>query len=141
AALAGALRFARCHLRRIPCARVARREPSSAHAQGGSMIRKLVLLGVVVSLSAGCYHATVVTGATPGSEKIEKDWAASFVAGLVAPDTVESQSQCSAGVARVETVHSFLNSLVGIVTLAIYTPMSIEVTCAAGGAAPPMPAK
>ena len=27
------------------------------------MIRKLVLLGVVVSLSAGCYHATVVTGA------------------------------------------------------------------------------
>jgi len=104
------------------------------------MIRKLVLLGVVVSLSAGCYHATVVTGATPGSEKIEKDWAASWVAGLVPPETIETQSKCSAGVAKVETEHSFLNSLVGIFTLAIYTPISISVTCSAGaGAIPPAP--
>jgi len=106
------------------------------------MVRKLVLLGVVLSMSAGCYHATVVTGATPGSEKIEKEWAASFVGGLVPPDTIESQNKCPAGVAKVETVHSFLNSLVGIVTIAIYTPMTIEVTCSASGNAPaPAPAK
>ena len=100
------------------------------------MIRKVVLLGVVLSLSAGCYHATVVTGATPGSEKIEKDWAASWVGGLVAPETTEAQSKCPAGVAKVETEHSFLNSLVGIFTLAIYTPMSISVTCSAGAGGP-----
>jgi hypothetical protein len=38
-------------------------------------------------------------------------------------------------VAKVETRHSFLNQLVGILTLGIYTPMHIKVTCAAGGSA------
>jgi hypothetical protein len=97
------------------------------------MIRKLVLLGVVLSLSAGCYHATVVTGAAPGSEKIEKEWATGWVFGLVAPDTTETQSKCPAGVAKVETEHSFLNALVAFFTIQIYTPMHITATCSAGG--------
>ena len=32
-----------------------------------------------------------------------------------------------------ETQQSFLNGLVGILTLGIYTPMEIKVTCAASG--------
>jgi Bor protein len=103
------------------------------------MIRKLVLLGVVLAMS-GCYHATVVTGAAPGSEKVEKEWASGWVFGLVAPDTMETQSKCPAGVSKVETEHSFLNALVAFFTIQIYTPMHITATCSAGGGVAPAPA-
>jgi hypothetical protein len=77
-----------------------------------------------------CYHANVETGRAPGAQKIEKGWAASWMGGLVAPAPVDTKA-CPNGVARVETEHSVLNQMVGVFTLAIYTPMSITVTCAA----------
>jgi hypothetical protein len=69
----------------------------------------------------------------PGSERIEKEWAASFIAGLVPPEPIQAESKCSCGVSKVETQHSFLNSLVSILTVGIYTPMEIRVTCAESG--------
>jgi hypothetical protein len=86
-------------------------------------------IAVLLLLCAGCYHASVETGMKPGANKIEKDWAASWVFGLVPPETIEAQSKCTTGVSKVETQHSFLNSLVGILTIGIYTPIDITVTC------------
>ena len=60
-------------------------------------------------------------------------WAASWIGGLVPPSTVETAAQCPDGVARVETQISFLNALVAALTLSIFTPMNIKVTCADGG--------
>jgi hypothetical protein len=91
----------------------------------------LALLALLVL--PGCYHATVNTGMTPGTQTIHQPWANSFVFGLVPPPTVEAMEQCPSGVARVETQHSFLNGLVAFLTFSIYTPMDILVTCAAGG--------
>ena len=85
----------------------------------------LLLVGL-----AGCYHATVETGLTPSPQTIEKKWASSWVYGLVPPSTVETQAKCANGVAKVETQLSFLNQLVGVLTLGIYTPMEITATCA-----------
>lgn len=82
---------------------------------------------------AGCYHATINTGATPGPQRIERKWAAGWIAGLVPPSTVEAMAQCPSGVARVDTQLSFANQLVGWLTAYIFTPMSIEVVCAAQG--------
>ena len=48
------------------------------------------------------------------------------------PETVSTQERCPNGVAKVETQHRFVNQLVGLLTLGIYTPMQIKVTCAAG---------
>ncbi|MGD8279039.1 MAG: Bor family protein [Gemmatimonadota bacterium] len=95
-------------------------------------IRTAVLV-VAATLTVGCYHAIVDTGRQPSGQMIEKPWASSFVAGLVPPDVVETASQCPNGVARVETQHSFLNVLVGGLTMSIYTPMTITVQCAAAG--------
>jgi len=89
------------------------------------------LVPIVALCFTGCYHASVETGRPPGSQHIEQGWAGSYLAGLVPPSTVEARSACPQGVSRVETKHSFLNQMVGILTLSIYTPMSIEVTCAA----------
>jgi hypothetical protein len=78
-----------------------------------------------------CYHANVETGRAPGTQKIEKGWAPSFIGGVIAPPPVDTKATCPNGVARVETEHSVLNQMVGVLTLAIYTPFSITVTCAA----------
>ncbi len=93
-------------------------------------IRALSVLATGACLLAGCYHATITTGATPSSVTIDHKWASSWIYGLVPPATVETAQQCPAGVARVETRLSFLNQLVGLLTIGIYTPMDIRVTCA-----------
>jgi hypothetical protein len=92
----------------------------------------LLVLLALSPLYAGCYHATVDTGAPPSATRIEKHWASGWVFGLVPPGTVETASKCPSGVARIETQISFLNGLVSLLTLSIYTPMEIVVTCAAG---------
>jgi len=92
------------------------------------------LLAVLAAFTlGGCYHATVNTGVTPGTRQIEQPWAMSFAYGLVPPETVNAMAECgSAGVARVETQHSFLNSLVAAITFGIVTPIEITVTCGQG---------
>ena len=94
--------------------------------------RTAALLGTVVALS-GCYHAIIETGLPPSTQTLEKPWASSWLGGLVPPETVETASRCPNGVARVETKLSFLNMLVSAITFSIYTPMSIQVTCAGPG--------
>ncbi len=84
-------------------------------------------------LCAACYHATIVTGKPESQTVVEKQWAASFIDGLVPPDVMDVSKDCPDGVAKVETVHSFLNSLVGALTIGIFTPMDIKVTCTGSG--------
>jgi Bor protein len=83
----------------------------------------------------GCFHAVIQTGRPESSDVISIKWANSFVYGIVPPPVVETASRCTNGVAKVETQHSFLNGLVGAITLGIYTPIQIDVTCAARGTA------
>ena len=92
--------------------------------------RSLVL--VVLAVSAGCYHLTVVTGAPAATQKLDKEWQHSFVFGIVPPAEVASRDPCTQGVAKVETERSFLNGLVAALTYSIYTPVHVTVTCAAG---------
>jgi len=87
------------------------------------------------ALTAGCYHAVVDTGRPASGQTVEKKWAASYVGGLVPPSVVSTASQCSNGVSKVETQHSVANQLVGMLTLGIYTPMTVSVSCASGGSA------
>ena len=88
-----------------------------------------VLIFCVIAI-AGCYTATMETGLVPSNMTIKKNWAASWVYGLVPPNTVETAAQCPHGVAKVMTQLSFPNQLVGFLTFGIYTPMTIQVTCA-----------
>ena len=87
----------------------------------------------------GCYHAVIQTGRPESSDVISIKWANSFIFGLVPPPVVETASRCTNGVAKVETQHSFLNGLAALVTFSLYTPMQIDVTCAARGTASASP--
>ncbi len=91
----------------------------------------VLLLGITSLLSFSCYHARIETGLEPSAKVVERSFAAGWVYGLVPPKTVKAAEECSEGVAVVETQISFVNGLVGALTLGIYTPMNIRVTCAA----------
>jgi hypothetical protein len=96
-------------------------------------LRIAALIGTICVGGTGCYHATINTGRPVSADSISIPWANSFVYGLVPPPIVEAAAKCPNGVAKVETQHSFLNSLVGALTFGIYTPIQIDVTCAAPG--------
>lgn len=99
-------------------------------------MRRQVLLPILAPLFlAVCYHATIETGRPLSPEVLEKPFASSWIYGLVPPSPLSTAARCSNGVAKVETKLSFVNQLVGFLTLGIYTPMSIKVTCAGAGAA------
>jgi hypothetical protein len=95
------------------------------------MLKSIAVTLCCVIVSTGCYHATIETGATPSPETMEISSASSWVYGLIPPATVATAAKCPNGVAKVETQLTFVNQLVGVLTLGIYTPMNIKVTCAA----------
>lgn len=86
-----------------------------------------------VALASACYRVTVVSNAAPSPTVVDKPWVNSFVLGLVPPSApVDVAQQCPGGnVAKVVTERSFLNGLVAALTSSIYTPMHVQVTCAA----------
>ena len=94
---------------------------------------RLLSLFTCCLVLGACHHATIETGAAPSLETIHEPWANSWIVGLVPPNTIETAEQCTSGVSKVETQRSFLNGLVGILTIGIYTPLEIKVTCAASG--------
>jgi len=94
-------------------------------------VRNLALI-CFIALTSACYHATIDTGLTPSTVTIEKPWASGWILGLVPPSPVNTAKKCPNGVAKIDTQLSFLNQLVSFVTLSIYTPMDIKVTCAQG---------
>jgi hypothetical protein len=96
------------------------------------MHRPIILLSLVALLCSGCYRVTVVTGAPPAPQTVDKPWQYSFVYGLVPPPELNTREQCPQGFAVVMTERSFLNGLVGALTYSIFTPMHAKVTCAAG---------
>jgi Bor protein len=104
---------------------------------------KLIVRSIVLATAlafVGCYHATVETGLASSNEVVHETFASCWIYGLVPPNTISVAAKCTHGVARVETQQSFVNGLVGAITLGIYTPMEIKVTCAAasGSAFVPM---
>lgn len=96
-------------------------------------------LSIAVSalLLSACFHQVVQTGRTPGTTVVERPWTATWLWGLVAADEISVVAQCPNGVATIETQQSFLNGLVGGLTLGIYTPQEVKITCATGSAALP----
>ncbi len=87
-------------------------------------------------LTGGCYHMTVETGAPPSTHVVSDKSVPAWFVGLVPPNTVVTVRRCPLGVAKLETGLSVSNALVSVVTLGIYTPMTVRATCTQG--APPV---
>lgn len=83
-------------------------------------------------LFTGCYQAKITTDKTPGDTVVQKKWAPSFLNGLV-PATIDVSDECPNGIASAERNIPFVNGLVNTLTLGVYLPQNVKVTCAAGG--------
>jgi hypothetical protein len=94
----------------------------------------ILAIGAFV-VCTGCHHARIETEAKPSTITIEEPFASGWLFGLVPPKLVSTASKCHHGLARVETQITFVNGLVRLLTLGIYTPMWIKVTCAEPSAA------
>mgnify|MGYP002778166612 CR=1 FL=1 len=84
--------------------------------------------------SSACYHATIETGRAAGTTVVSRPWTNTFIFGLVEAQPIDVRAQCPRGIARVETQLSVVNALASIVTLGLYTPRTVTVTCASGTA-------
>jgi len=94
-------------------------------------MRKQIAVVVLCAVTlSGCYHATIETGLPSSNDTVSNSFAPGWIYGLVPPSTVATAAKCPNGVAKVETQLSFVNMLVGDLTLGIFTPMSIVATCA-----------
>lgn len=90
---------------------------------------RLVLFAWIIGMT-GCYATSIDTGRPQSTKVIRKPYAACWIYGLIPPPTVQTAGGCPNGVAKVETQHSFLDMLIGGITLGVYTPIQIVVTCA-----------
>jgi hypothetical protein len=94
-------------------------------------------LALVAFLGTGCFHQIVQTGQAAGPTVIDKHWDPGWIWGLIANDEVDVRKECPMGVATVETDMSFVNGLASVVTLGIFTPQHVKVTCASRSASLP----
>lgn len=88
-------------------------------------------------MCGACYHQNVRTGLAPSATVIDKPWVSTWLWGLVQAQPVDVRQECPSGTALIETEQSFPNGLVAIVTLGIYTPQHVRVTCASRSATVP----
>jgi hypothetical protein len=95
---------------------------------------RALTLAVVCLLASACYRQVVQTGRTPGTTVVQKPWTATWAWGLVAAKPIDVSQQCRSGIATVETQLSVPNWLATLVTLGIYSPRAVTVTCAQGRA-------
>jgi hypothetical protein len=92
---------------------------------------------VLVLATSACFHQVVQTGRPAGPTVVDKPWVSTWLWGLVAAQPVDVRQECRSGTAVIETETSFVNGLVGALTLGIYTPQHVRVTCASGSASLP----
>lgn len=91
-------------------------------------------------LTTGCYHQVVNTGLPASSTVVQRSFHPTWIFGLVQAQPIDVRQQCPNGIALAGTRMTFLNGLVGALTLGIFTPHEVTITCASGSGADAAPA-
>ncbi len=97
--------------------------------------RTIMACGLAVAL-AGCATVTITPN---GQSKLTtsptyENKQAFFLVGLIGERHVDVQAICQGrGVRQMQTVDTFSDRLLGLVTLGIYTPRTARVWCETGG--------
>ncbi len=88
---------------------------------------------LAAALSTGCYRNTYTTGLSQGGGTYVQK-APYFLWGLIGQKDVDMTDVCPDGAAWFQNRADFVDGLLTIVTLGIYTPLTIEVRCSSGQA-------
>ena len=93
-------------------------------------------MGAMLLGMSGCYKATFYKNASVVKGEEHEQWTDFFVFGMVGSEQIDVKKFCSNGDAAViRTGGNVGTGLVGALTIGIYTPRKVYVTCAAGGPA------
>lgn len=84
-------------------------------------------------LATGCYTTRFQSNLAPGGAKYEEK-GNFFLWGLVGEKEVDLKKLCPAGAARWQNQQTFVDGLLGFITIGIYIPRTINVECTAGKA-------
>jgi len=96
------------------------------------------LLLALLALAAGCFHVNYVTNRPPASTPAYEAWHTDVVWGLVeVSDPVDVATVCPNGYARIESQLTFVQGLLQYITLGIYNPQSVTITCTSARAETP----
>ncbi|HTA74158.1 MAG TPA: hypothetical protein VK733_07790 [Gemmatimonadaceae bacterium] len=92
------------------------------------MRRAIALLLSVISITS----AARAQDSTSMSARVTaaKQWATTFVYGVVPAAVAQAAAQCQDGLAKVRRGQTPANTLVSIVTIGMFNPITILVTCA-----------
>lgn len=93
-----------------------------------------ILLLAAVTFVTGCYSTTFsYSNRSPGrTDEVGRTF---LIAGLInSNDPLRAYDLCPEGVASVEVIHTFGDQFLGCLTLSIYTPNTVRVTCQSGAA-------
>jgi len=91
------------------------------------MRRAIALLLSVISItSAQAQESTSMSARVTAA----KQWATTFVYGVVPAAVAQAAAQCQDGLAKVRRGQTPANTLVSIVTIGMFNPITILVTCA-----------
>ncbi|MEO8620646.1 MAG: hypothetical protein ABI625_06250 [bacterium] len=98
--------------------------------------KRWLAMSLLAVATMACYHQVIQTGLTPGTPVIDMGNVNTGIFGLAGAQ-VDVRTQCPSGVAIVETEESFVNAVLTIITIGIYTPRHVTVTCASRTASLP----
>ena len=92
----------------------------------------LGLFGLLTALALpGCFKATFTDARHPEPAETSVAYRSYFLAGAVGSGDVDVRDYCRSGVARqVRTESSFGTMLISVLTVGIYTPRVVTITCA-----------
>lgn len=94
-------------------------------------MKKKVLLTVLAILITGCAQQSFTIEKKPSVSQKEVITHHFFLSGLGQKKTVDAAAICGTAenVVKTETQQTFINGLLGFVTLGIYTPLEARVYC------------
>jgi Bor protein len=93
--------------------------------------RRWLPLALCVALSTGCYRQVVHTSLAPSNRAVEHWFVSIWAWGLIPAKPIDVRRECTGGVATIMAEQSRANVFIAILTVGIYTPMHVRVTCAA----------
>ncbi len=96
------------------------------------MGRVAVTLGLVI-VTTGCYEHTYTIGqGAPAGPVVYDEWQNHWLDGLIGNKNHEIATLCPSGNATIHDEQSFLNGLVRVLTIGIYSPSTVTIRCDSG---------
>lgn len=93
-------------------------------------LRRILPLFLLLAPVTGCYYAVIDTGRPQSVRTVQEGWAHGYAGGMVPPQLGPIVERCPHGAARVEAHRSASNLIVTVLSLGIYAPSTVHVTCA-----------